>query len=78
MKYLNNRKFRLGYQYRNFSKYINHVIAKEIVRKAKEYRACIVLEKLKGVKRSSAKMPKWVRKILHRWKLSRFNPEDKV
>ncbi|ADB58876.1 RNA-guided endonuclease InsQ/TnpB family protein [Archaeoglobus profundus] len=67
MKYLNNRKFRLGSKHRNFSKYINHIIAKEIVRKAKEYQACIVLEKLRGVKRRSAKMPKWVRKLLHRW-----------
>jgi len=67
MKYLNNRRFRLGYKHRNFSRYINHVIAKEIVRKAKEYQACIVLEKLKGVKRRTAKKPKWVRKLLHRW-----------
>lgn len=67
MKYLNNNKFKLGQKHKNFSRYINHVIAKEIVRKAKEYKACIVLEKLKGVKRRSAKKPKWVRKLLHRW-----------
>lgn len=48
-----------------FSRYINHVIAKEIVKKTKEYQACIVLEKLRGVKRKTAKTPKWVRKLLH-------------
>jgi len=67
MKYLNNKRFRLGRKHRNFSRYINHVIAKEIVKKAKEYQACIVLEKLKGIKRKTAKKPKWVRKLLHRW-----------
>ncbi len=66
-KYLNNKKCKLGHRHRNFSLYINHVIAKEIVRKAKEYQACIVLEKLRGVKRKTAKTPKWVRKLLHRW-----------
>ena len=63
----NNKKCKLGRKHRNFSHYVNHVIAKEIVKKAKEYQACIVLEKLKGVKRKGAKTPKWVRKLLHRW-----------
>jgi putative transposase len=67
MKYLNNKRFGLGNRHRNYSRYINHVVAKEIVKKAKEYQACIVLEKLKGVKRRTAKTPKWVRKLLHRW-----------
>ena len=67
MKEFNNKKVKLGHKHRNFSKYINHVVAKEIVKKAKEYQACIVLEKLKGVKRRTAKTPKWVRKLLHRW-----------
>ncbi len=64
---LNNKRFRLGRKHRNFSHYVNHVIAKEIVKKAKEYQACIVLEKLRGVKRKTAKTPKWIRKLLHRW-----------
>ncbi len=64
MKYLNNR--RLGRRHKNFSQYIN-LLAKKIVRKAKEYQACIVLEKLKGLKRKGAKKPKWARKLLHRW-----------
>jgi len=67
MKEFGEREHELGHKHRNFSNYVNHVIAKEIVRKAKEYQACIVLEKLKGVKRRMARKPKWVRKLLHRW-----------
>ena len=67
MKCLNNKRFGLDRKHRNFSKYVNHVIAKKIVRKTKESQACIVLEKLRGVKRKSAKMPKCVRKLLHKW-----------
>jgi len=62
-----SKRLKLGNKHRNFSRYVNHIIAKEIVKKAKEYQACIVLEKLKGVKRKTAKTPKWVRKLLHRW-----------
>jgi putative transposase len=61
------KRHKLGHKHRNFSNYVNHVIAKEIVRKAKEYQACIVLEKLKGVRRRTARKPKRVRKLLHRW-----------
>lgn len=67
MKDFNDKECKYGHKHRNFSRYVNHVIAKEIVRKAKEYRACIVLEKLKGVKRRGARKPKRVRKLLHRW-----------
>jgi len=67
MRDFNERGHKLGHKHRNFSNYVNHVIAKEIVRKAKEYQACIVLEKLKGVKRRMARKPKRVRKLLHRW-----------
>ncbi len=55
MEQFDNKRCRLRHRHRNFSRYVNHVIAKEIVRKAKEYQACIVLERLKGIKRRTAK-----------------------
>ena len=67
MKEFNVKKHEYGHKHRNFSRHVNHLISKEVVKKAKEHQACIVLEKLKGVKRKSAKKPKWVRKLLHRW-----------
>ncbi len=38
MKYLDNKQFRLGRKHGNFPRNINHIIAKEIVGKAKEYK----------------------------------------
>ncbi|ADB57831.1 RNA-guided endonuclease InsQ/TnpB family protein [Archaeoglobus profundus] len=67
MKEFNNKEHKYGCKHRSFSRYVNHVVSKEIVRKAKEYKACIVLEKLRGVKRRGARKPKRVRKLLHRW-----------
>ncbi|HIP25654.1 MAG TPA: transposase, partial [Archaeoglobus profundus] len=67
MKYFNNKRFKLGHKGRNFSRHINHVIAKTIVMEAKKHKACIVIEKLKGIKRRTAKIPKRVRNLLSRW-----------
>ncbi len=58
---------RYGHKYKNYSSYINHRISKEIVRKAKEMQAGIVIEHLKGLKEKERKRGKAIRKILHRW-----------
>ncbi|AIJ04875.1 Transposase, IS605 [Methanocaldococcus bathoardescens] len=64
-----NKYTKVGNKISNYSKYINHVISKEIVKKAKQYNAGIVLEKLKGLKKSklNKSKPKNIRKALHIW-----------
>lgn len=64
-----NKYTRVGNKISNYSKYVNHVISKEIVKKAKQYNAGIVLEKLKGLKKSklNKSTPKNIRKALHIW-----------
>jgi putative transposase len=58
-----SKKCIMGNKYRNYSRYINHCIAKQIVEIAKKYNAIIILEKLKGVKGKS----KSLRKLFRKW-----------
>ena len=67
MRDFQNKHIKIGHKYRNYSSYINHKIAKEIVRVAKERQAGIVLEKLDGLKQTEKRKGKAIRKILHRW-----------
>ncbi|EHP88587.1 transposase, IS605 OrfB family [Methanotorris formicicus Mc-S-70] len=64
-----NKYTKVGNKISNYSRYINHVISKEIVKKAKQYNAGIVLEKLKGLKKSKLNnsTPKNIRRVLHIW-----------
>ncbi len=52
-----------GNGYKNYSKYINHCIAKKVVEIAKKYNAIIVLENLKKIKGKSKNM----RKLFRKW-----------
>ena len=65
-KYFNKilkKEAKCGREYKNYSKYVNHCIAKQIVEIAKKYNAIIVLEKLKGIKGKSKSM----RKLFRKW-----------
>jgi len=67
MKKFNNNKREYGHKYRNYSSYVNHKISKEIIRKAKEMQAGIVIERIKGLKIKEKRKGKTIRKILRRW-----------
>ncbi len=57
-----------GHKDRNYVNDLNHKIAKELVLTAKRMRKAIVIERLKGLKRSNMKnRSRKIRKILHRW-----------
>ncbi|WP_457549799.1 IS200/IS605 family accessory protein TnpB-related protein, partial [Archaeoglobus sp.] len=56
-----------GHKDRNYVNDLNHKIAKELVLTAKRMRKAIVIERLKGLKRSNMKSrSRKIRKILHR------------
>jgi len=68
MKVFGIKDKNLGHKDRNYVNDLNHKIAKDLVSIAKSMRKAIVIERLRGLKRSSMKnSSRKIRKILHRW-----------
>ncbi|NPA62678.1 MAG: IS200/IS605 family element transposase accessory protein TnpB [Methanococci archaeon] len=60
-RYSKNRV--IGHKYKNYSKYVNHCIAKKVVEIAKKYNAMVVLENLKRIRGKS----KSLRRLFRKW-----------